>query len=139
MSNFDYAFNHFRPAIGFAYLRFILNGLTTYQVMHNLPESSGTNRCIFGCPTGEDCLKHYWSCHFVKEAFTSCVPGQKWDNQPTSFFILGGTATHQQLAPRLRFLYSLYLAYNKVKHLPADSCNPVALIKEFYQISSWSS
>ena len=136
--NFEFAFNHLRPAIAFSYLRCILNGWTTYQVMHNLPEFSGCNRCVFGCLSAEDSMKHYWCCQYVKDAFLLSAPGLRWDGLPASFFVLDGACNDQQRSSRLRFLYAVYMAYNKIRQLPANSCNPVALIKEFFQLSRWS-
>ena len=133
------ASRHVRPAVAFAYLHFVLNGLTTYQVMHSLPGYQGVDKCKFGCQKACDSLKHYWSCPIIREAFFKCLPGRSWINSPSFFFLIDGDANPKLLSQRLRFLHATYMAFNKLSHIPAGSCDPVELIVEFFQISMWSS
>ena len=44
-SNLRFASNEVRPAVAFAYLHLVLNGMTTYQTMHNLPGFVGEDIC----------------------------------------------------------------------------------------------
>lgn len=137
-SNFNFAFNCVKPAVAFAYLRLVLGGWCTYQLMHNLPDYKGEDRCVFGCRRACDNIKHYIRCPFVRDAFVSCVPFCQWKDSPAFFFIVDDSSSPAVTANRLKFAYAAYMAYNKLRYIPAGALDSSQLIREFFLTSTWS-
>jgi hypothetical protein len=109
------AINKVKPAFAFAFLRLASNGWVTYDRMKHCENFDGTPECKFCNAMGCDSIQHFAGCSVIIEAYSRCSNGAVLSGGLRQLLCLGGMESVEGVRFSGRFVYAVYMVFNRLR------------------------